>query len=85
MRNFEIHDLTTNEVLSENLTFEDIPELFGAYEMFYPNHEIVACYREYSNSNGKIIKRFYSATSFKHNDFKSEWLNLVEENICNFY
>ena len=40
---YEIHDLTTHELLSNNLRFEDLPELIGAYQDFYPTHNIVAC------------------------------------------
>lgn len=45
MKTYEIHDLTTNEILADNLSFDDVSELFEAYVGLYPNHEIVCCYR----------------------------------------
>ena len=77
MKKFEIHDLTTNEILADNLSFDKIPELCKAYEDFYPDHEIAACYRYYNNA--------YKITKYKQNNFKAEWFVLVEENLCNFY
>jgi len=73
---YEIHDLTTNEILADNLDFEDIPELLGAYADFYPTHEIIACCRNHNN--------IYKIKS-KKDSFKAEWFNLIEENIANFY
>lgn len=74
---YEIHDLTTAEILADNLNFEDMPELLGAYADFYPTHEIIACYRNCNNDCKKIVS--------KRADFKVEWFNLLEENIANFY
>jgi hypothetical protein len=45
MKTYEIHDLTTNEILADNLSFDDLSELFGAYVELYPTHEIVSCCR----------------------------------------
>ena len=74
---FEIHDLTTSEILSDNLFFDDMSELLGAYQELYPTHEIVACYRA-----DKIITKLKITNQ---NDFFTNWLALIEENICNMY
>lgn len=68
---YEIHDLTTHELLSDNLRFEDLPELIGAYQNFYPTHNIVACYRE--ESRVIPIKDNYVS------EYKSYLVNLFEE------
>ena len=81
MNTYEIHDLTTNEILVDRLEFEDMPELLEAYTNFYPNHEIVACYREYDD----VCITINPAKHFAKKYFKTEWFNLVEENLANFY
>ena len=92
MKNFEIHDLTTNELLSDNLAFEEVPELLEAYTKFYSTHEIVACIRNATMETSykctlDTIKRFSVACINKqnHSEFLSEWLLLMEENLANFY
>lgn len=43
---YEIH-LLGSEILADNLTFEEIPELFQAYEEWYGDGQVVACYRQH--------------------------------------
>lgn len=84
MKIYEIHDLTTGEILADNLIFDEVPELFGAYFDFYIDHEIIACYRTTSITGGyKII----NIDEIMANNFKAEWLNLIEEltNLGNLY
>ena len=81
MKTYEIHDLTTSEILVDRLEFEDMPELLEAYINFYPNHEIVACYREYDD----VCIAINPVRQLTKKDFKVEWFNLVEENLANFY
>lgn len=76
---YEIHDLTTNEILADNLNFDDMPELLGAYQEFYPNHEIIPCYRNYIQHNG------YTTNTQKRKAFRMQWLELITENSCNIY
>ena len=84
MKTYEIHNLTTNEILADNLSFEDIPELLEAYSSFYIADEIVACFREVdAKNNMQIISRDDSA----RNQFNSEWTCLIDElvNLGNIY
>ena len=74
---YEIHDLTTAEILADNLNFDDVPELFKAYQDFYSNHEMAVFCRENS-----YIK---CANSHKQQEFKAEWFALIEANLCNIY
>lgn len=75
-KTYEIHDLTTNEILADNLEFEDMPELFLAYCNFHNGHEIISCYRQY----GKV-----QPIKLKKEEFLNEWLDFVEANVANFY
>lgn len=70
-KTYEIHDLTTHELLSDNLRFEDLPELIGAYQDFYPTHNIVACYREEA--------RIVPISTPYVNEYKNYLVNLFEE------
>ena len=74
---YEIHDLTTNEILVDNLNFKEVSELFDAYTILYPTHEIEACYRSDSC--------IYQIKTSRQDDFKAEWFALVEEHLTNFY
>lgn len=77
MKTYEIWNLTSGELLADNLNFEDLPELFKAYAEFYFGNEIIACYRE-----KPVIKRcvnVVSANSASRNDFYCEWFNFMEE------
>ncbi len=82
-KTYEIHDLTTEEILVDNLTFEELPELLEAYQLFYSNHDIVGCYRMCQNAV-TIIKQPNTIRSSKQ-VFLNDWFALVEENIVNFY
>lgn len=79
MKNYEIYNLTTGELLADNLTFDDMPELFGAYMEFYPNDNIIVCYREIkiSVTCARILNR--NENEIKRNNFYSEWLTFMDE------
>ena len=77
MRNYQIHNLTTGELLAENLTFDELPELFGAYADFYPEHEIVACYTEQVTI--KRCVKIVGIDQAERNNFYAEWFDLMEE------
>ena len=78
MKCFEIHDVTTNEVLADNLEFKEIPKLVGAYTDLYPTHEITV----YNRTDNAIQTRHMST---RYANFKSEWLTFIEEYLCNIY
>lgn len=80
MKKYELYNLTTGELLADNLTFEEVPELFEAYADFFPDHEIFACCRE-----SKIVRPYAKVLNHNEiarNEFMSEWLSLVDE-LCN--
>jgi hypothetical protein len=83
MKTYIIYNLTTKEVLSDNLTFDEVPELYKAYDDFYPDCEIIACYYEAVNNSRKIISNRKAA----YNAFISEWICLMDEltKIGNLY
>ena len=75
---YGIYDVTAKEFLAENLNFDDMAELLGAYIDFYSAHEIVCFYRVIKvNDLNKQVRR--------HQDFTAQWFNLLEENLCNIY
>lgn len=73
---FEIHDITTNEVLSNNLCFDDLPELLYAYQTILPTHRIEACYRETTITE----KVYYTPKA----DFKRDWYEFIDDIVDNF-
>jgi hypothetical protein len=82
MKNFEIHDLTANEILADNLDFEEVPELFKAYADFYSSHEIVFCER----IDEDIVIPIHTNKKLSNRaEFQAQWLMLVAYNLCNFY
>lgn len=76
MKTYEIHNLTTGEILADNITFDEIPELFEAYSSFYVDCEIIACYRD---THIKRCNKFLDINTITRNAFYSEWLNLIDE------
>lgn len=83
MRVFEIHDLTTGEILADNLTFNEVPELFEAYAKFYRNHELMTFFKELQPI--KSWNKAYKLSSNNYHDFKAQWLDMAEEISCNLY
>lgn len=76
MKTYEIYNLTTEEVLADNMSFDDIPELFEAYSSFYIDCDIAVCYR---TTTIKQPRQIIDIETVVKNNFKSEWLNLMEE------
>ena len=72
---FEIHNLTTNELLADNLNFNDMPELLNAYQQFYPKHRIEACYR--------VVKVTEHIRYIPRQQFKLDWFDLLDNIIDN--
>ena len=83
MKIFEIHDLTTKEILSDNLDFDDVPELFAAYSELYPSHNLVFCERIEEDDDFVIIRINKHYT--RKTDFNEQWLLFVDENLSNMY
>ena len=82
MNNYEIHDLTTHEILADNMFFDDVPELFQAYVEFYSMHEIVFCERDEED----ILHPICASKNFNDRlEFMAQWMMLVEAELCNLY
>jgi hypothetical protein len=77
MKRYEIYNLTTGEILADNLTFEDMPELFGAYMEFYPEAEIIVCCRETKIT--VTCAKFVDREETNRKRFYAEWFNLMDE------
>ena len=77
MKTYEIWNLTTKELLVDNLEFEDMPELYGAYLEFYPNDNIVVLCRETKLT--VICERIASREPSRRKRFMTEWLNFIDE------
>ena len=82
---FGVYDFTTGEILADNLFFDDMPELLGAYQDFYPDHKIIAYYQDidYEMMQNEAITD--SIINSRKDNFKTEWYLLMEENLVNFY
>lgn len=77
MKTYEIYNLTTGEILVDNLSFDDMPELFGAYMEFYPEDDIVVCCREVkiTVTHARLVDR----EEINRQKFYSEWFGLMDE------
>ena len=65
---FEIHHIN-GEILADNLIFDDLPELFQAYQEWYGEGSVVSCYR----TLGKKLKPLNRVE-----EFYTEWLKLFD-------
>ena len=93
MKVYEIHNLTTNEVVAYDLSFNDVPELIGAYMDFFPEYEFVACYNTDditnrtetynadTNPNGRW--RRYNVEELLQRDKTSLDISWIKENTDN--
>ena len=70
---FEIHHID-GEILADNLCFEDLPILFQAYQEWYGNDSIIACYRTFDD------KKFNPQS--RRDEFYQEWGNLINHLIA---
>jgi hypothetical protein len=77
MKTYEIYNLTTGEILADNLAFDEVPELFEAYASFYPDHEIIACCRDLTIV--KVHARVLKTEEVNRNNFMAEWFDLMDE------
>ena len=79
MKKYEIYNLTTKEILVDNLDFEDVPELFLAYMEFYPENEIIVVFKEIKKTTA--FAKIVDANEVKRKEFYSEWFSLMDELI----
>ena len=68
---FEIHH-TNGEILADNLTFDDLPILFQAYQEWYGVGSVLSCYRPWN-------KTFYPKS--RSEEFYEEWLGFIDHLI----
>lgn len=68
---FEIHH-TNGEILADNLTFDDLPIIFQAYQEWYGEGLVVACYRKWD-------KKFHPKSCSE--EFYEEWLGFIDHLI----
>lgn len=73
---YELIDLTVNEVLADNLEFDELPELFEAYGNF-TKHNIIAIERIDDSTTTKVLS--------PKQEYTKQWLDLVQANVSNFY
>lgn len=77
MKTYELYNLTTGEILADNLTFDEVPELFGAYAEFYPDCEIIVCYRE--KTIVRTCAKVVNSEEINRKNFYAEWFSLMDE------
>lgn len=80
MKVYEIHNLTTNEVVAYDLSFNDVPELIGAYMDFFPEYEFVACYKD-SNITVTLAKPM-SQDEINRRNFNADWFDFMDELVA---
>ena len=69
---YEIH--TTNGIiLADNLTFDDLPIIFQAYQEWYGRGSVIACYRQDSAKPKPTNRR---------DEFYQQWYELMDNLIA---
>lgn len=69
---FEIHHIN-GEILADNLTFDDLPIIFQAYQEWYGGGVVVACYRTLDSK-----KPHHKSRS---KEFYEEWFEFMDHLI----
>lgn len=67
---FEIRNIKTDEILVDNLTYDELERVYDDYEAFYGN-DIYACYNDAPVPKKKYVSRKTTC--------KRDWLRLYEE------
>lgn len=67
-RTYEVH-LTNGEILSDNLSFDELPIIFQAYQEWYGEGSVIACYRTFNKEFNPQSRR---------DEFYQEWLTMVD-------
>lgn len=85
MKKYQLYNLTTKEVLSDYLPFEEIPELYGAYAEFFPDNEFIVI--EKDETVIKVCAKVIDKDDARRTEFMVSWLDLVTEltRIGNLY
>ena len=76
MKSYEIWNLTTGEIIADNLNFDDVPELFGAYADFFPCDNIIVCCRKIKIATASV--RPINAEEANRKKFHREWFDFIE-------
>lgn len=71
MLTYEIHNTSTGEILADNLSFDDVPELFQAYYDWYLGTVEVYC---------RKCNRIFNITT-RREAFRKEWTALIDQLI----
>jgi hypothetical protein len=71
-KEFEIYLLTTGELLVDKLTFNQVPELFGAYEDLYGENTVTVICREFKHP-------LTINTRSKSKEYKNAWIEYFGE------
>ena len=70
---FEIHHID-GEILADNLSFDELPILFQAYQEWYGDGSVIACYRTFDGKKPKFQSR--------RNEFYQEWYELIDNLVA---
>ena len=70
---FEIWDVSENEMLVDNLTFEDMVSQLADYQNFFGKAVVAPFYRTRENNKRKSVST--------REDFTRDWLALMDE-LC---
>lgn len=70
---FEIHHID-GEILADNLSFEELPILFQAYQEWYGDGSVIACYRTFDGKKSKFQSR--------RDEFYQEWYSLMDNLVA---
>lgn len=65
---YEIHH-TDGTILADNLSFDELPILFQAYQEWYGDGSVIACYRTFENNFNHKNRR---------DEFYQEWGNFMD-------
>lgn len=77
MKTYELYNFSTGEILADNCSFQEVPELFEAYSNFFPNDEIVVCYRDSAIST--TYATIINIEDIDRKNFYYQWLELMDE------
>lgn len=70
---YEIH-LTSGEILADGLSFDDLPVLFQAYQEWYGEGSVIACYRTFDGH-----KQHHQS---RRDEFYQEWGNFMDHLVA---
>ena len=70
---FEIHHIN-GEILADNLSFEELPILFQAYQEWYGEESVIACYRRFDGKKLNVKSR--------RDEFYQEWYELMDNLVA---